>query len=217
MVVLNLLVAAYALLMLFRHGPRAILYIAPRSVRVSGDPEGRPRSTGQVAAGEALETLGFRRLGLLRERGPLGGLDLEVDAWVHEDGTCADAYPAGGRAVAVSLLTTLGDGYQLATSNFRRKGAECADGRVRGLNGIDPDGALIVHRRDVAALAPAHGVARPVADLAARIELARRYYAGVGAAEVRRPALMSVLNATIALMLLAWSLRLALRSLGYIG
>lgn len=217
MLVLNVLVAVYALVMLARHGPRALLFVAPRAIRVTGDPAAAPRASGQIAAGEALELLGFRRLGLRRERSPLGALDLELDAWAHEDGTCADAYPVGGRSPAISFLTTLGDGFQVATSNFRRAAARSAAGRVAAIEGAAVEGALAAHRKAVEPLLESHGGGRPVADLAARIELARRYYGGIGAVELRRPSLMSLLNAAIALILFGWSLRLALKALGYLG
>ena len=73
---------------------------------------------------------------------------------------------------------------------------------------------LAAHRKAAEALAGPHGAPRPASDLAARIEQARGFYAGVGAREVRRPAFMSLLNAAVALVLLASSLKLALRGLG---
>jgi hypothetical protein len=214
MLVLNVLVAIYALVMLVRHGPRAVLFVAPGSIRISGDAEAQPRSSGQVAAGEALAALGFRRLGMRRERGPIGGLDIEVDGWVHADGTCADAYPAGGRSVAVAFLTTFADGFQLATSNFRRPAGEHPRGRFGGIEGASPEAALAAHRRGAESLAGGHGAPREVPDLSARIGIARAYYDGIGRLELRRPALMSLLNSIIALALFAWSVRLALRALG---
>lgn len=216
MLLLNVLVAIYALVMLARHGPRAVVYLAPRTIRIAGEADAQPRSSGQIATGELLGSLGFRRLGLRREHSPLRGLDLEVDAWAADDGTCADAYPAPGRAVAVAFLTTLGDGFQVGTSNFRRPGVQTAAGRVGGLNGAAPEAVLAAHRKSVEALSASHGAPRPVADLGARVEAARRYYSGIGAAELRRPALMSLLNAAIALALFGWSVRLALRNLGYL-
>jgi hypothetical protein len=153
-----------------------------------------------VAAGERLESLGFPRLGLRRERGPVGGLDMEVDAWAHPDGTCADAYPAGGRTVAVAFLSTFGDGFQVGTSNFRRTAVERPDGRVGGIEGATLEAALAAHRKAVEGLS-AHGAPRPV---------------GVGGAELRRPALMSLLNASLAILLLASSIRQGLRALGRI-
>lgn len=213
MLVLNALVAIYALIMLARHGPRAVLFVAPGSIRITGEAEAPTRSSGQAAAGEALAALGFRRLGLRRERGPVGGLDIEVDAWVHDDGTCADAYPAAGRAVAVSFLTTFADGFQLATSNFRRPSGGHSRGRFGGIEGGAPEAVLAAHRKAADGLA-AHGAARSVPDLAARLEVARAYYAGIGAMELRRPALMSLLNALIATALFLWSARLAVRALG---
>lgn len=215
MLFLNALVAAFALVMLVRHGPRAVLFLAPRSVRITGDAAGTPRASGQVAAGERLESLGFRRLGLRRERGPVGGLDMEVDAWAHPDGTCADAYPAGGRTVAVAFLTTFADGFQVGTSNFRRTAVERPEGRVGGLEGAALEAALAAHRKAVEGLS-AHGAPRPVEDLGARVELARRFYLGVGGAELRRPALMSLLNASLAILLLGSAIRQALRALGRI-
>jgi len=214
MLFLNLLVVAFTLVMLVRHGPRAVLFLAPRSVRIMGDAGAPARASGQLAAGELLEPLGFRRLGLRRERGPLGGLDMEVDAWAHPDGTCADAFPVGGRAVVVSFVTTFADGFQLGTSNFRRAAVETAAGRVGGIAGAGLDGALAAHRRAAESLVAGHGAARPAADLAERIKLARRFYGGIGAAELRRPAFLSLLNAALAVALLASSLKLALRALG---
>lgn len=214
MLLLNALVAIFTLVMLVRHGPRAVLFLAPRSVRISGDPEAPSRASGQLAAGELLERLGFRRLGLRRERGPLGGLDLKVDAWSHPDGTCADAYPVGGREAVVSFLTAFADGFVVGTSNFRRAVVETRSGRVGGIAGAALEGALAAHRKAVEPLAAAHGAPPPIGDLHARIALARRFYAGIGAAELRRPALMSLLNAALALLLLVTSLRQLLRGLG---
>lgn len=214
MLFLNLLVVAFTLVMLVRHGPRAVLFVAPRAVRITGDAGAPARASGQLAAGELLEQLGFRRLGLRRERGPLGGLDMEVDAWAHPDGTCADAFPVGGRAIVASFLTTFTDGFQLGTSNFRRAAVETAAGRVGGIAAAGLEGALAAHRTAAASLAAVHGAALPVAELAERIGLARRFYGGVGAAELRRPALLSLLNALLAAALLASSLKLALRALG---
>jgi hypothetical protein len=217
MLFIHALVALFALMMLGRHGPRAILFLSPRSIRVAGDPDAPPRASAQVAAGELLESLGFRRLGIRSERSPLGGLRMEVDAWVHPDGTCADAFPAGGRGPVVSFLTTFADGYQVGTSNFRRIAAETGAGRVGGLAGTALEGALAAHRKAVEPLTAPHGAPQPVADLEARIGLARRYYAGIGAAELRRPAFMSLLNSALALVLIASSVKLALRALGIIG
>ena len=214
MIVLNAFVAAFALVMLARHGPRAVLFLAPRSVRIRGDAAALPRASGQLAASELLEPLGFRRLGLRRERGPLGGLDMELDAWAHPDGTCADAYPVAGREVVVSFLTGFTDGFLVGTSNFRRAAVESARGRVGGIPGAGLEGALAAHRKAVEPLASAHGAAQPVTDLDGRIGLARRFYAGVGAVELRKPALMSLLNAGLALLLLATSVRAILRAVG---
>jgi hypothetical protein len=216
MLLVHSLVALFSLMMLVRHGPRALLFLMPRAVRVTGDVDAPSRSTGQVAAGELLEPLGFRRLGVRRERGPLGGLAMEVDAWAHADGTCADVYPVAGRDVAVAFLTSFADGFQLATSNFRRKALETAQGRLGGLEGAALEGALAAHRKAAGPLSQRHGAAAPVEDLAARIEAARRFYAGVGGAELRRPAGMSLLNSVVALLLLATSVKFALRALGYL-
>lgn len=217
MLFIHALVVLFSLMMLGRHGPRAILFLSPRSIRITGDPEAPPRATAQVAAGELLESLGFRRLGLRSERSPLGGLRMVVDSWVHPDGTCADAFPASGRGPVVSFLTSFPDGYQVGTSNFRRIAVESSAGRVGGLAGTALQGALAAHRKGIEPLAEAHGAPQPIADLGARIALARRYYAGIGALELRRPAFMSLLNSALALVLIASSVKLALRALGFIS
>lgn len=217
MLFLNALIAIFTLIMLVRHGPRAVLFLAPRSVRIDGVAGALPRASGQVAAGEHLTAVGFRRLGRRRERGPLGGLDLEVDAWVHPDGTCADAFPVGGRDVVVTFLTAFADGFQVATSNFRRAAVQSARGRVGGIAGAAFDGALAAHRKAVEQLAAAHGAAQPVGDLDGRIGLARSFYEGIGAVELRRPALMSLLNAALALVLLGAAVKAILMALGVVG
>jgi hypothetical protein len=214
MLFVNALVALFSAMMLGRYGPRAILFVAPRSIRVTGDPAAQPRASGQIAAGELLERLGFRRLGIRSERGPLGGLRMDVDAWSHPDGTCADAYPAGGRDAVVSFLTTFADGYQVGTSNFRRAAVESGAGRVGGLAGAAVAGALAAHRKATEPLAASHGSPAAVEDLDARIALANRFYAGIGARELRRPAFMSLVNTAVALVLLVSSVKLALRGLG---
>ena len=76
------------------------------------------------------------------------------------------------------------------------------------------ESALAAHRKAAEPLAAAHGAPQPAQDLEARIGLARRFYAGIGAAELRRPALMSLLNSALALLLLASSVKIALRGLG---
>src|SRR5512145_1192014 len=152
MLFLNALVALFCLLMLGRHGPRGILFVAPRAIRISGEPGAPPRSTAQLHAGELLEPLGFRRLGVRSERSPLRGLQMDVDTWAHPDGTCADAFPARGRVALISFLTTFADGYQVGTSNFRRPAIERASGRVGGLDGATLEGALAAHRKGAATL-----------------------------------------------------------------
>jgi hypothetical protein len=214
MLFLNLLVAAFTLVMLARHGPRAILFVAPRAVRVTGDADAPARTIGQVLGAETLAALGFRRLGLRRERSPLGGLDMEVDAWAHPDGTCADVYPAAGREPIIAFVTAFGDGFQLGTSNFRRYAVESAAGRVGGLAGAALEGTLAAHRKAAAPLAAEHGAPAPVGDLEGRLAIARRYFAGIGAVELRRPTFLSLLNALLALVLLASSVKLALRAVG---
>jgi hypothetical protein len=216
MLFVNVLVATFCLMMLYRHAPRAILFLAPRAIRIEGDPAAPQAAIAQVAAGERLEPLGFRRLGLRRERGPLGGLRMDVDSWMHPDGTCADAFPAGGRDPIVSFLTTFGDGYQVGTSNFRRVAVESGAGRVGALAGATLEAALAAHRKAIEPLVAVHGAARVAEDLAGRVALAKAFYAGVGARELRRPSFMSLLNTAMALVLLASSVKLALQNLGMV-
>ena len=77
-----------------------------------------------------------------------------------------------------------------------------------GPPGAGPGELLLAHRRGVARLAEAHGRPDAGADLALRLELARRWYRGPGAAEVRRLALPSFLSASLALLLFLSSLRI---------
>ncbi|BDG09756.1 hypothetical protein [Anaeromyxobacter paludicola] len=205
-----------SLWMLVKHGRRAVLVLAPSLVRVSADPAAPPRTPAQVAAGEALRALGFERLGARAERSPLRGLDLPSDAWVHRGvGAYADVLalsPRGGGPAYAYFLSGFDDGALVLTANHARLPQSGPAVLAGGLPGATLDGAWRAHQVAVARLAAAHGP--PRADgLAARGDLARRWYRGPGRAELRRMFGMSLVSALVALLLFVGSVNLFMRAL----
>ncbi len=204
----GLLAAALAAVMLARYAPRALLFLSPALIRVEGQPGAPPPSPARMRAGAEWEALGFERLGGKLERSPLGGPAHQACCWAAPDGVFADLFDGADRRVAVQLLSLFPDGAAVVTASYPREGAASERLLVGGLPGAGAEELLEVHRRGVERLAAAHGRPEAGADLALRLALARRWYRGPGAAEVRRLALPSFLSASLALLLFLSSLRI---------
>jgi len=195
--------------MLVRYGRRGALVVAPGLLRFGADAGAEPATPAQRQAGEALASLGFRRLGRRVERGALGGLELRSDAWVNEgDGAYADVFeePArAGRGAPLYFLSAFPDGAVALTANHPR--APRSDGRVEagGIPGAAADAVWAVHRRAVARLSAAHGAPAAPASLAAREGAARAWYRAAGSRELRRLFLMHLLNALFAAAILGYA------------
>jgi hypothetical protein len=209
--ILLALAAIYAAMMLVRYGRRGLLVLAPGLLRFGADAGAPPATPGQLQAGEALESLGFRRLGRRVERGPLGGLDLRSDAWVHEgDGAYADVFDhptRPGAAAWLYFLSAFPDGAVALTANHPR--ASRSDARVEagGVPGAAADATWAVHRRAVGRLAARHGAPAAPPDLARREAAARAWYRAAGNRELRRLFLLHFLNALFAAAILGYAAR----------
>jgi len=206
--VFGLLAAALAALMLARYAPRALLFLSPGLTRVEGEPQAQPPSPARLRAGVEWEALGFERLGVKRERSPLGGSVHEACAYAGPDGVFADLFDGPGRGVAVQLFTLFPDDAAVVTASYPRQGSAGERLQVGGLPGAGPEELLRAHRRGVERLQAGHGAPEAGADLGVRLSLARRWYRGPGAGEVRRLALPSFLSASLALILFLSSLRI---------
>lgn len=211
--VLNVLVGLFALYMLLRHGRRALLFVAPRLVRIEAKEE--PSTVAQLRAGAELEELGFARLGSRSEHAIAGGLDLHSDVYGNGTaGTFADLFahqtsPASGALVA--FFSRFPDGAMVLTANHPRMSMSTGMGQIGGLpsSGIGPTWAA--HQKAVARFAERHGPPSEAGDMASRLEAARRWYGGIGGRELRRLFTVSFLNALIALLLLAGTAHILLK------
>jgi hypothetical protein len=210
---LHVLAGLFALYMLARHGRRALLFLAPSLLRVEPHAGAAPRTLAQVRAGEALEALGFVRLGAWRQVAPLGALDDWSDAWAAADaGVYADVAAAAPAAGApVTFVSPFPDGAFVLTANHARLATRGPKVQAGGLPGAALDAALAAHRIAVERFAREHGSPAAPPELAARVAAARRFRAGPGRGELRRLTAMSFANACVALVLLATSVNLAAR------
>jgi hypothetical protein len=199
MLAVHLLVAGFAALMLTRHGPAALLFVAPSLRRPRSGPAGPARSPGGQRVRDELEGLGFRHLGTLVERGPLGALSREWAVFGGE-GRAAWGDAAEGREGGwVRFVSSGEDGASLVTE----------------LPDATAPGALAAHEKGLAAFERVHGRASAPPDLTARLEVARARARGPGRGEVRRATALSFANALLALALMASSVNgiaIALRS-----
>lgn len=214
----NGLALLFAAWMLFRHGRRGLLFVAPGLVRVAGDREAPPATPGQLRAGEDLSRLGFSRLGARREDGPLGGLRLGTDAWANErDGAFADVFdhaPRGGGPPWAYFLSPFADGALVLTANHPRLALSTDRILTGGLPGSSLEATFAAHRRAVERFAGRHGAPAVRADLAARLELARVWYRGPGRSELRRLFFVHFVNSLAAIALAAGSATWLARALG---
>ncbi|HSN92500.1 MAG TPA: hypothetical protein VLS93_14810 [Anaeromyxobacteraceae bacterium] len=201
MLAFHLLVGAFAVLMLVRHGPAALLFVAPGLRRPHAGPAGPARSPAEQRIRDALAGLGFRPIGTLTERGPLGALARE---WVvlGGEGCSAWADVAEGRGGGwVRFVSASPDGAALETE----------------LPDATPEGALAAHRKGLEAFERAHGRSAAPPDLAARLEAARAHARGPARGKVRQASAMSFVNATLALVLVASSVNGIASALGSRG
>ncbi len=212
---LNVLVVLLASYMLWKHGRRAALFVAPGLVRVEARPGEAPRTTAQLRAEDELARLGFSRLGSRRERGALGGLDLGSEAYANEvAGAYADVFDhAPGGAALLYFLSPFPGGAVVLTANHARPATATDDAQAGGIPGAGVGATWSAHQIAVARFRERHGTPAAPADLAARTATARRWYGGPGGRELRRLFALNFLNALVAAVLLAGSVNALARRL----
>jgi hypothetical protein len=189
MLALHAAVGAFALFMLWRYGPAALLFAAPSLRRPAVGPPEPSRSTAEERVRGELASLGFAHLGSLAERGPLGALGEEFAVFASPDGTAWADVAVGGREPWARLVSAAPDGALLVTS----------------VPGATTAGVLAAHRKGLPAFGQAHGGAAAPPELAARLEAARRWASGGGRRSVRGATAGSFVNASLAVLLLATS------------
>jgi hypothetical protein len=211
---LVLLLAGY---MLAKHGRRAMLFLAPGLVRITSQPEAAPRSLAARRAGEELAALGFAHLGARREDGPIGGLGLDTDSYAHPDeGAYADVFdhaPRDGGGAWVYFLSAFRDGATVLTANHPRLSRSTETLQTGGLPGSSVQATWSAHRVAVERFAARHGAPAAAGDLESRQALARSWYQGPGARELRRLFLLNFINAVAAVLLIASTLHSVARNL----
>jgi len=210
MLAFQALVAAFALVMLWRHGPRALAFAAPSLGRLRAGPPAPARSAAEQRAREALAELGFRDAATLEEAGPLGALRVRWAVLAGGD-TYADVDARG----AIRFVSPCAGGPALVTATWRRPPISGRGGRVAGLPGATPQGALAAHRAGLAAFAAENGAPSAPPDPASRLEAARRWARTLGRRERRLATALNFVNALIALALLASAVKALLPALRF--
>jgi hypothetical protein len=190
------------LVILWLQGPRALVFLSARSVRVEAE---EPADVVTVPGAlertwEALRALGFTLLGSHSEKPRLAPGALYYDA-AHEASRVYASFFLGPKAAPRLQLFTPSAGGGVLTADFRRPARELP-GRylAGGIEGASAERLLKVHLRRVAELSAAPGFA---ATLEARVAAARAWYAGRGGAELRLSHTIALLWSIAALGLIA--------------
>lgn len=208
----HLLVAAFALLQCIRYARGAVLFLFPR-IRIRAEAGAPPPSSARLRAGAALEALGFVPLGVVEERGPLGALARDSDAYASTTrGVFADVLQEGAGSPRVQFVTPFDDGAAVLTAAFRR-GAVITD-RVQagGMPDAPLEAVLAAHEKGVARLAATHGRPAVAEDVESRAAAARAWYDGEGRRELRRAHLLAFGIAALGVVLFASAAHILLRA-----
>ncbi len=191
---------AMVLFLLWRNLPGALLFLAPKLVRVRT--EGTPASVEGAGHGTAIrqmleevEALGFAPLGLKWEQKPLGRRQKEFVFASTQERAWAGVMPVGNEAW-LYFFTPLALGGAVITADFRWPSSDEPDYLAGGLPAATPTEVLAAHRRRIKGVEEQGlGLAERF-DLAARELAARAFYAGgPGAREARRRELPHLLFA----------------------
>jgi hypothetical protein len=207
------LAALFAVVMLVRHLPRALLFVAPALLRARGRPPAAARSPAEGRVREELAALGFSETGTISERGPLGAFALEFAVFTAADGK-AWADLSSGRTPAIRIVTRCADGALLVTAAAGWPGRvhSSAGGRAF-LPDPSPGAAVAAHRKGLEAFEREHGPASAPADLAARLRAARDHLRGRGGRELRAATAVHFANALLAMAILAAAVKVFAPSL----
>jgi hypothetical protein len=208
----HLLVAAFALLQFVRYARGAALFLFP-NVRVRAAPGAPPPSAARLRAGAALEALGFVPIGVIEERGPLGTLARDSDAYASAArGVFADVLQEGAGAPRVQFVTPFDDGAAVLTAAFRRRGVVTDRVQAGGMPDAPLAAVLAAHEKGVARLAANHGRPAVAEDVEARAAAARAWYGGEGRRELRRAHLLAFGVAALGIALFASAAHVLLRA-----
>jgi len=182
--VVLLLVVAVAAALLRWHLWRAVVFVAPRSVRVEADtPDDSVPVTGSLeSTHEALLKLGFSLLGTHVEHPRLRRPTMCWDYVDAKRSAFATLYEGPeGRAQLDFLTPTEGGGFVL-TANYRRPSREVKHRYLSGaLEGASSDRLWAVHQRRI----PELGAPAAEWTLEGRVAAARAWLQGPGAVELR--------------------------------
>ncbi len=172
---------------------RAVLCVAPQSMRIEADAPGEKMSLDAHLhpLDKALRALGFTPLGSRLERPWLTAQTVNYDYAAAASRSFATLYLGRDGSARLYYLTPLQGGGFVITADHRRPARE-VPGRYLsgGLEDVPPDRLLKAHLRRV------ETTGKPVDgpfDQDARVEAARAWFSGLGRTEVRLQNLVGLL------------------------
>jgi hypothetical protein len=205
---LQLIVLVLAVFILWRHLPAAILFLFPKWMRIvaakSSDPGVDSNLFDRMES--ELAPLGFTRLGVYWEKGPLQRRRL-VYNFVN------DAIPAWASAQMVNqqarlcLFTSFDGGGLVLTCDHRRINVNCPqECLVGGLPEAEPRLLVTIHSRRVKTILTSGKAISRDLDMVSRVRRAKEWYSGYGARELRFRGFSAFLWSIAVLTSIIWTI-----------
>ena len=193
--------------LLYRTGPGALLFLFPSLMRQKAEPsddyppEMDPAPASKLAV--ELAALGFTRLGVRRERFPLGTSALSYDYVNAEEKAYASIYLVDRRRARLYFFTPYDGGASVLTADHVRPRA-VNDGYylAGGVVGAAPAQVWAAHKRQMVAMEETGRDRVAKATLEDRLAVAHQWVVGVGKREVRARTMTAFFSSLIAMMAL---------------
>jgi len=189
-----------ALMLLRLNFWRAVLFLAPTSVRVEpeapADQMDLPPELAPLA--EQLRALGFTALGSHEEKPRFHPATRSYDFARPAERVFATLHLGRDATPRLYLLTPLAPGGFVITAGYKRPALDLAGYRSGGLEGASPERLYRAHLRRLEGLTPSGDF-----TWEGRVEAGRSWYRGLGQKEIRRQNLPGLLWTLAALAIVA--------------
>lgn len=201
------LVTAVSIVVLYRSLPGMLLFLFPWAIKQRAEPtDENPASADPdpvKLTAPALEALGFERLGIRREKAPLGPDTLSFDYVHRAERTYASVYLVDRKTRRLYFLTPYDGGASVLTADHKRPSSALDGYYLAGwLKNATPDQLWTAHKRQLKAMEDTGRERIAKGTLADRMDCAQAWFHGAGKKEIRVRQLTPAALTALALVML---------------